>query len=161
MVTTGVVSVGHFTQLASDPKGEPMKVAFMPLGEPRGREAILIERFPVILARPQRGALPPEAWTVSPYHCRIDWENGVLVVRDLGSKYGTYVNESRVREACLWPGSKLTVGLNSFFVCYTLPDRGASTGTGPGQDVGDPSEPKAEPEISSGPCLDILEAPDI
>jgi hypothetical protein len=101
-----------------------MKVAFMPLGQVQGREAILIHRFPVILARPARRPLTPEACTVSPYHCRIDVEDGVLVVRDLGSKHGTYVNESRVREACLWPGSKLTVGLNSYFVCYSLPDRG-------------------------------------
>lgn len=138
-----------------------MKVAFMPLGEPRGREAILIDRFPVILARPRRGDLSPEAWTVSPYHCRIDWENGVLVVRDLGSKYGTYVNESRVREACLWPGSKLTVGLNSFFVCYNLPDRGVSADPGPGQDGCDQQKPTTGPTISSWPSLDIVEDPDI
>ncbi len=136
-----------------------MKVAFMPLGKPQGREAILIERFPVILARPRRGALPPEAWTVSPYHCRIDLENGVLVVRDLGSKYGTYVNESRVREACLWPGSKLTVGLNSFFVCYSLPERGVFTDTRPGKAAGDQDKSATRPGISAGPSLDIVEAP--
>ena len=138
-----------------------MKVAFMPLGEPHGRQAILIEQFPVIFARPQRGPLPPEAWTVSPYHCRIDWENGVLVVRDLGSKYGTYVNESRIREACLWPGSKLTVGLNSFFVCYSLPDRGVSTETGSGQDAGTEEKRTTVSEISSGPAIDILKFRDI
>ncbi len=101
-----------------------MKVAFMPLGAPQSREAILIQQFPVILTRPTKRPLTPEACTVSPYHCQIDLEDGVLVVRDLGSKHGTYVNEARVREACLWPGSKLTLGLNSYFVCYNLPDRG-------------------------------------
>jgi len=105
-----------------------MKVAFMPLGHPQGREAIVVQEFPVILARPARRPLTPEASTVSPYHCRIDVEDGVLVVRDLGSKHGTYVNESRVREACLWPGSKLTVGLNSYFVCYHLRERAVGPG---------------------------------
>ena len=103
-----------------------MKVAFMPLGRPQGGEAILVRRFPVILARPAHRPLTPEACTVSPYHCRIDLQDGVLVVRDLGSKHGTYVNESRVQEACLWPGSKLTVGLNSYFVCYSLPGQASS-----------------------------------
>ncbi len=137
-----------------------MKVAFMPLGQPHGREAILIERFPVIFARPRGGALPPEAWTVSPYHCRIDWENGVLVVRDLGSKYGTYVNESRVREACLWPGSKLTLGLNSFFVSYSLPDRGVASQTRPEKGPPYQEQSKTEKKIFSGPTLDILEIRD-
>jgi hypothetical protein len=127
-----------------------MKVAFMPLGGPQGREAILIHRFPVILARPARKSLTPEAWTVSPYHCRIDLEGGVLVVRDLGSKYGTFVNESRVREACLWPGSKLTVGLNSFFVCYTLPERGAASDSHADEGKSRPGD-----EIQSGPAIDI------
>lgn len=132
-----------------------MKVAFMPLGEPEGRGTILIHRFPVILARPARAALTPQAWTVSPYHCRIDLEDGVLVVRDLGSKYGTYVNESRVREACLWPGSKLTVGLNSFFVCYTLPERGSSTDTEPAREAADQEKPDLGRPVSSGPSIDI------
>lgn len=112
-----------------------MQAAFMPLEHGQERQAILIRHFPVILARPARRPLTPEACTVSPYHCRIDEEDGVLVVRDLGSKHGTFVNESRVREACLWPGSKLTVGLNSYFVSYSLrkrgdmPDTNGETGT--------------------------------
>lgn len=138
-----------------------MKVAFMPLGKPEGRETILIHRFPVILARPARAALTPQAWTVSPYHCRIDLEDGVLVVRDLGSKYGTYVNESRVREACLWPGSKLTVGLNSFFVCYSLPERGDSTDTEPGQEAADSGNSDLDGRVSSGPSIDIVGCPEV
>lgn len=143
-----------------------MRVAFMPLGQPQGREAILIHRFPVILARPARKSLTAEAWTVSPYHCRIDLEDGVLVVRDLGSKYGTYVNESRVREACLWPGSKLTVGLNSFFVCYSLPERGALTAkeadqgkAAKGRSAQEESD--SAKEFPSGPGIDIVGLPEV
>ncbi len=95
-----------------------MKVAFMPVESHGGTESVVITDFPVILARSSRRNLAPEALTVSPCHCEIDAVDGVLVVRDLGSRHGTFVNESRVREACLWPGSKLTVGLNSYFVDY-------------------------------------------
>jgi hypothetical protein len=101
-----------------------MRVAFMPLQPSYGGTSVVITDFPVILSRSSRTGLGPEAFTVSPCHCEIDAVDGVLFVRDLGSRHGTFVNESRVVEACLWPGSKLTVGLNSFFVCYNLPERG-------------------------------------
>jgi hypothetical protein len=133
-----------------------MQVALMPLGRSHGRGAILIHQFPVVVARTGRKPLTPEACTVSPYHCRIDIEDGVLVVRDLGSKHGTYVNESRVREACLWPGSKLTVGLNSFFVCYALPDRNVQASE---KEV---ARGNADPPISldrAGASIDIVKIP--
>lgn len=116
-----------------------MRVAFMPLYPTWGGNSVIITEFPVILSRSSRVPAPPEAMTVSPNHCQIDAVDGVLVVRDLGSRHGTFVNESRVREACVWPGSKLTVGLTSFFVCYNLPQHEAdphkcgespATGTG-------------------------------
>jgi hypothetical protein len=103
-----------------------MKVAFMPLGPSHAGDSVVVTEFPVILSRSSRGNLAPEALTVSPCHCEIDAVNGVLFVRDLGSRHGTFVNETRVWEACLWPGSKLTVGLNSFFVSYNLPSREAA-----------------------------------
>jgi len=136
-----------------------MQVAFMPLEQGQGRQAILIRQFPVILARPARAPLTPEACTVSPYHCRIDVEEGVLVVRDLGSKYGTFVNESRVREACLWPGSKLTVGLNSYFVCYSLPERNVMPGTsGENGTPRDTENPNPRPSARRpGTGVDIVE----
>lgn len=137
-----------------------MQAAFMPLEQGQERQAILIRHFPVILARPARRPLTPEACTVSPYHCRIDEEDGVLVVRDLGSKHGTFVNESRVREACLWPGSKLTVGLNSYFVSYSLrkrgdmPDTNGENGTPRNAEDPDPCDSTRTP----GAGIDIVDA---
>jgi len=137
-----------------------MQVAFMPLEQGQERQAILIRHFPVILARPARRPLTPEACTVSPYHCRIDEEDGVLVVRDLGSKYGTFVNESRVREACLWPGSKLTVGLNSYFVSYSLREQRGVPGTnGENGTPRDAENPGQRPSTRTpGAGIDIVDA---
>jgi pSer/pThr/pTyr-binding forkhead associated (FHA) protein len=51
-------------------------------------------------------------------HCEVSDLNGTLVVRDLGSKYGTYVNGQKVTQAPLLPGDRLTVGMSSFEVQY-------------------------------------------
>jgi pSer/pThr/pTyr-binding forkhead associated (FHA) protein len=44
-------------------------------------------------------------------HCRIEDHQGVLVVRDLGSKHGTWVNDHRVQEAEIHPGDRVGIGL--------------------------------------------------
>lgn len=52
-------------------------------------------------------------------HCGIDQINGMLVVRDIGSRDGTFVNGERVAQAhLLHAPDKLTVGLSSFRLGY-------------------------------------------
>ena len=48
--------------------------------------------------------------TVSGFHCEIDFNNGVLVVQDLGSTNGTFINSVPVRQAILEPGQTLMLG---------------------------------------------------
>ncbi len=47
---------------------------------------------------------------VSRLHCGITMEDGVPVVRDLKSKNGTFVNETRITTARLQPGDRIRVG---------------------------------------------------
>ena len=98
-----------------------MRVKFIPLDCPRARGPTVITRFPVILTRSSRRDVPPAARVVSRFHCEIDQRNGLLVVRNLNSRHGTFVNEVRVQRAYLWPGDKLTIGLASFVVRYKRP----------------------------------------
>jgi pSer/pThr/pTyr-binding forkhead associated (FHA) protein len=51
-------------------------------------------------------------------HCRLDWHEGVLIVRDLGSRHGTFVNGHSVTEAKLLPGDELCIGLSHFIADY-------------------------------------------
>jgi pSer/pThr/pTyr-binding forkhead associated (FHA) protein len=44
--------------------------------------------------------------------------DGLIYVRDLGSKHGTFVNGARVREAILYPGDHLQIGLFDFVLAY-------------------------------------------
>ncbi len=55
---------------------------------------------------------------VSRRHCEIGpgEKRSELVVRDLGSSNGTYVNDKRVAETMLKPGDRLTVGPVTFVV---------------------------------------------
>lgn len=54
--------------------------------------------------------------SVSRRHCEIDAEDGEIVIRDLGSSNGTYVNGDRVQEASLSPGDLIGVGPVVFVV---------------------------------------------
>src|SRR4051794_34233106 len=58
---------------------------------------------------------------VSRNHCELYETDGRLMVRDLGSLNGTYVNNERVTEAPLDPGDSLTVGTVTFRAEYDAP----------------------------------------
>ena len=51
---------------------------------------------------------------VSSAHARLVTRGQAVVVEDLGSTNGTFVNEKRVAEAQLWPGARLRVGETVF-----------------------------------------------
>ena len=53
--------------------------------------------------------------TVSSFHCEIDFNNGVVVVKDLESTNGTFINSVPVRQAILEPGQTLTLGSVEMF----------------------------------------------
>src|SRR5262249_36738889 len=48
--------------------------------------------------------------SVSGSHCQIIVDNERVIVRDLGSTNGTYVNRSPVKEAAIEPGQTLHLG---------------------------------------------------
>lgn len=47
---------------------------------------------------------------VSKRHCQLNRDQGVLKVRDLGSRNGTYLNGERINEAVIQPGDYIGVG---------------------------------------------------
>jgi predicted component of type VI protein secretion system len=57
---------------------------------------------------------------VSRQHCELFETNGRLMVRDLGSLNGTFVNNERISEAALPPGELLTVGAVTFRAVYSV-----------------------------------------
>jgi len=51
-------------------------------------------------------------------HCLIEQVDGALLIRDVGSRHGTFVNGESVQSALLLPGDRLTIGASSFEVSY-------------------------------------------
>ena len=79
---------------------------------------IVLNRLPVMIGQGPDAGIHLDDHLVSRHHCEINVNKGTLVVRDLGSMLGTFVNGLNVTTALLMPGDKLTVGVTSFLVDY-------------------------------------------
>jgi len=82
------------------------------------KSTIIVDQLPVMVGRSTDAGIRLSDCWASRRHCEIDQINGTLVVRDLGSKHGTFVNGEKVDQALLFPGDELMVGLCSFEVQY-------------------------------------------
>lgn len=69
-----------------------------------------------VLGRHQECALRVPTRDVSRNHCEVVLSGDRVLVRDLGSTNGTYVNGKRVAEAVLEPGDQLSIGPVVFVV---------------------------------------------
>jgi hypothetical protein len=76
---------------------------------------------PLVIGRGREVTLTLPHPLVSRNHCEIDESDGYLVVRDLGSLNGTFINNERVAEAVLPPGDLLTIGTVTFRAVYEVP----------------------------------------
>jgi pSer/pThr/pTyr-binding forkhead associated (FHA) protein len=82
-----------------------------------------VPRFPALIGRSEEADVRlSDRWT-SRQHCRLEERDGVLVVRDLGSRHGTWVNQNRVVESPILPGDQLSVGLVTLRAKYEPADR--------------------------------------
>ena len=57
---------------------------------------------------------------LSRQHCEIDCFDGQLIVRDLRSRHGTYVNDMKIDESPLNINDQLRIGLTRFIVKSTI-----------------------------------------
>lgn len=81
-----------------------------------GTKAFPLPADVTIVGRRQECDLCVPLMVVSRKHCEINHDQGILRVRDLGSRNGTFINGEKVTEAVLKPGDKLQVGPVSFGV---------------------------------------------
>ena len=74
--------------------------------------------LPTTIGRSRDADLTVAHPMVSRHHCEIFEADGALMVRDLGSLNGTFVNGERVSEAELPPNAEITVGPLTFRAEY-------------------------------------------
>ncbi|MEQ1906361.1 MAG: FHA domain-containing protein [Pirellulaceae bacterium] len=106
-------------------------------GETKTKEVNL--RLPTVVGRGKESTLIVPHALVSRKHCEIFERAGILIVRDLDSLNGTYINNYRIKgEQPLHPGELLTLGNVTFRAVYgnldeaETPDditKGSSTST--------------------------------
>ena len=89
---------------------------------------VSIQRFPATVGRGADADVYLSDRWVSRRHCRIDAVDGSLVVRDLDSSHGTFVNGSQISEAILAPGDELGIGLSSFIAEFETEEATQSVG---------------------------------
>lgn len=81
-------------------------------------EEIVLDALPATIGRGGDVQVRLDDPYVSRCHCEIGEMEGILVVRDLVSRNGTYVNGCRITKALLMPGHELSLGETRFLVCY-------------------------------------------
>lgn len=94
-----------------------IQMQLMPV-DPEATSSLSLDRYPVVLGRGDEVDYQIEDRFLSRCHCQIDCEDGVVTVRDLDSRHGTFVNESRIQNAVLSSGNTLRIGLTRYVVSF-------------------------------------------
>jgi predicted component of type VI protein secretion system len=80
--------------------------------------AFVLDSRPVNVGRSRENDVCLGDPEVSRHHCELQRIEDVIVVADLASSNGTFVNGLRITQAILKPGDKLTLGRLAFRIYY-------------------------------------------
>ena len=110
-------------------------------------------RLPSTIGRGRGATIMLPHPLVSRQHCELFETDGRLMVRDLGSLNGTFVNNARIAgDAALPPGELLTVGAVTFRAMYETEESNAPPeGPGPQLKSGKSADSDPHGTIRTGP----------
>jgi predicted component of type VI protein secretion system len=74
------------------------------------KRPVPIKKERVVIGRKPEATIRIPVPAVSREHCEVRVEDGKVLLKDLGSSNGTYVNRERVQESQLAPGDLVAVG---------------------------------------------------
>jgi Mrp family chromosome partitioning ATPase len=94
---------------------EPPKTMLALRSESTGR-AFILNGGKTTIGRDPDSTVPLEDESISEHHCEIISRNGEVVVKDLGSAKGTFVDGERIVETTLKPDQRLRIGDVEFMV---------------------------------------------
>ena len=112
-------------------------------------------RLPSTIGRGRGATIMLPHPLVSRTHCELYEVDGRLMVRDLGSLNGTFINNQRITEATLPAGELLTVGTVTFRAVYEADEEsgGPPSGPGPALKTGRSQDTDPSGTIRANPCL--------
>ncbi len=124
-----------------------MKVKLVILHARAAKREVLMAEFPAPIGRSASANVHLDDRCVSREHCEIDELGGGLVIRDKGSRHGTFVNGSRVDRTVLFPGDRITIGETRMLVCELTTNAGAEA-----RELKDECESGRYSERTASPC---------
>jgi len=98
---------------ASAPRGPAHFAVYLLYVDDNGKESeVRVEREgdPVMIGRRSGAAVKVRNPSVSGKHCTVGWVDEEVVIRDLGSSNGTYINNERVRRGTVHDGDIIRCG---------------------------------------------------
>jgi pSer/pThr/pTyr-binding forkhead associated (FHA) protein len=118
----------------------------------RQKPSIVLHQFPVIVGLDRGADICLDDSAVGHYQCMIDFGDGGLMVWDLGTRSGTFINGVRVSaNAPLLSGDEIAFGKNRFLVQYD--DGVVRSPQPPDHDVAAESRPAATPHRRRQPVV--------
>lgn len=93
-----------------------MDINLILLKNDRSRKCFNLPSSVTIIGRRQDCDLCIPLMVISRRHCEVNMDQGVLTVRDLGSRNGTFVNGERIDETILDPGDEIQIGPLKFII---------------------------------------------
>jgi S-DNA-T family DNA segregation ATPase FtsK/SpoIIIE len=98
--------------------------------EPDGAARVVIDRFPCVVGRGSACDRPVADPHVSRRHCAFEWRDGLVWVKDLGSRNGTQLNGEPVgAPRPVWDGDRLELAHLAFRVGLGLIAAAVALGT--------------------------------
>ncbi|MFZ3211850.1 MAG: FHA domain-containing protein [Terriglobales bacterium] len=98
---------------------------YLKFGERVIQEVVLI-RGVVTIGRQPDNLLPIDNPAVSGHHARVYWKDGQYVLEDFESFNGTYLNNSRIKEAVLADRDVIAIGKHTVVFCEQSSDEPAA-----------------------------------
>jgi len=102
-----------------------MAQLFLKFGEQVIQE-VLLNRGVVTIGRQPDNLLQIDNPAVSGHHARVSWKDGQYVLEDFESFNGTYLNNSRIREAVLADRDVIAIGKHTVVFCEQGSDEPAA-----------------------------------
>ncbi len=93
-----------------------MNVMLVLVSEDGKSQEVALKKPLNVIGRQTDVAIRIPSQNVSRHHCEVSIADHKVVIKDLGSSNGTYVNKKRVTQADLKPGDKISVGGKVFVV---------------------------------------------